>query len=219
MTGESLITAETVAHVRGVVAKHGSDAWWAMDVEALLPEALRPVAGEYVKGNDTMDVWFDSGSSWNYVLNTREGLSFPADLYLEGSDQHRGWFQSSLLTAVASKGTAPFKQVLTHGFVLDEKGEKMSKSLGNVIDPLVVIEGGNNKKEKPAYGADVSQVVLCTGCSHVLLRLLINVDRIFRFFACGSRLLTIPRTSALATISSSKFTSPTANFATPHDTS
>lgn len=102
-----------------------------------------------------MDVWFDSGSSWSGVLNAREGLSFPADLYLEGSDQHRGWFQSSLLTAVASTGQAPYKHVLTHGFVLDEKGTKMSKSIGNVVDPLHVIEGGSNKKQNPAYGADV----------------------------------------------------------------
>jgi isoleucyl-tRNA synthetase len=101
-----------------------------------------------------MDVWFDSGSSWSGVLNSR-GLSFPADLYLEGSDQHRGWFQSSLLTSVAVTGRAPFKHVLTHGFVLDEKGAKMSKSVGNVVDPLHIIEGGANKKLNPAYGADV----------------------------------------------------------------
>ena len=102
-----------------------------------------------------VDVWFDSGSSWAGVVQTRDELSYPADLYLEGSDQHRGWFQSSLLTSVANTGKAPFKTVLTHGFVLDEKGFKMSKSLGNVVDPLKVIEGGNNKKKEPAYGADV----------------------------------------------------------------
>lgn len=101
-----------------------------------------------------MDVWFDSGTSWSGVLKNRGGLSYPADVYLEGSDQHRGWFQSSLLTSVASQGKAPFKTVLTHGFVLDEKGLKMSKSLGNVIDPLTVIEGGSDQKAKPAYGAD-----------------------------------------------------------------
>ena len=98
---------------------------------------------------------FDSGSSWSGVVNARPNLSFPADLYLEGSDQHRGWFQSSLLTAVASEGVAPYKNVLTHRFVLDEKGIKMSKSIGNVVDPIQVIEGGNNKKKNPAYGADV----------------------------------------------------------------
>ena len=102
-----------------------------------------------------MDVWFDSGSSWAGVASERDELDYPADMYLEGSDQHRGWFQSSLLTSVAVNDKAPYKTVLTHGFVLDEKGFKMSKSLGNVIDPLYVIEGGNNKKLEPAYGADV----------------------------------------------------------------
>jgi isoleucyl-tRNA synthetase len=131
-----------------------------------------------------MDVWFDSGSSWAGVLGGLKGgitpvglssadgalgaaeaastvsfgktpLNFPADLYLEGSDQHRGWFQSSLLTAVAVTGGAPYRRVLTHGFVLDEKGRKMSKSLGNVVDPAVLVEGGKNEKQEPAYGADV----------------------------------------------------------------
>merc|ERR1719353_1964900 len=102
-----------------------------------------------------MDVWFDSGSSWSGVVDTRPELVYPADLYLEGSDQHRGWLQSSLLTSVAVNGVAPYKTVLTHGFVLDEKGYKMSKSLGNVVDPKLVIEGGNNKKKEPPYGADV----------------------------------------------------------------
>merc|ERR1719201_3037757 len=101
-----------------------------------------------------MDVWFDSGSSWAGVVSAREELSYPADLYLEGSDQHRGWFQSSLLTSVAVNGCAPYKTVLTHGFVLDEKGAKMSKSLGNIIDPKNIIEGGSNQKKDPAYGAD-----------------------------------------------------------------
>jgi isoleucyl-tRNA synthetase len=131
-----------------------------MDVVDLLPEKYKGEADKWIKGTDTMDVWFDSGTSWAGVVQERAekelGLSFPADLYLEGSDQHRGWFQSSLLTSVAANnGQAPFKAVLTHGFVLDEKGFKMSKSLGNVVNPLLVIDGGNNKKEEPAYGADV----------------------------------------------------------------
>jgi len=100
-------------------------------------------------------VWFDSGSSWAAVASARPQLACPADMYLEGSDQHRGWFQSSLLTSVAANGDAPYGTVLTHGFVLDEKGYKMSKSLGNVVDPALIIEGGNNKKTQPAYGADV----------------------------------------------------------------
>jgi isoleucyl-tRNA synthetase len=102
-----------------------------------------------------MDVWFDSGSSWAAVASQRDNLSYPADLYLEGSDQHRGWFQSSLLTSVAVNGHAPYQRVLTHGFALDEKGRKMSKSLGNVVDPMVIIAGGKNQKQDPPYGADV----------------------------------------------------------------
>ncbi|WMV10286.1 hypothetical protein MTR67_003671 [Solanum verrucosum] len=95
------------------------------------------------------------GSSWAAVLDKRESLNYPADLYLEGTDQHRGWFQSSLLTSIATKGQAPYHGVITHGFVLDERGLKMSKSLGNVVDPRMVIEGGKNQKENPPYSADV----------------------------------------------------------------
>lgn len=153
-SGEALMTHETIEHITGIIAAKGSDAWYQMPVAELLPESLQPQADDYVKGQDTMDVWFDSGSSWAGVLS-REGLTLPADLYLEGSDQHRGWFQSSLLTCVAATGAAPYKSVLTHGFVLDERGIKMSKSIGNVVDPRVVIEGGKNQKQDPAYGADV----------------------------------------------------------------
>lgn len=102
-----------------------------------------------------MDVWFDSGSSWAAVAKQRPELSYPVDIYLEGSDQHRGWFQSSLLTSVATNGIAPYKMVLTHGFVLDEQGRKMSKSIGNIVDPNMIINGGKDQKKEPAYGADV----------------------------------------------------------------
>ncbi len=102
-----------------------------------------------------MDVWFDSGSSWAAVAKQRPELRYPADMYLEGSDQHRGWFQSSLLTSVAVNDIAPYKTVLTHGFALDEQGRKMSKSEGNVVDPNTIIEGGKNQKVEPPYGADV----------------------------------------------------------------
>lgn len=114
-----------------------------------MPEGLKcPACGgrSFRKETDIMDVWFDSGSSHAAVLATRPELGWPADLYLEGSDQHRGWFNSSLSTAVATRGRAPYRQVLTHGFLVDEEGRKMSKSLGNGIDPADVI------KEK---GADV----------------------------------------------------------------
>ena len=154
-TGEALLNEETIKHVQGIVAAKGSDAWWEMSVEELLPESYRHNGKSYRKGTDTMDVWFDSGSSWAAVAKQRPELSYPADMYLEGSDQHRGWFQSSLLTSVAVNGVAPYKTVLTHGFVLDEQGRKMSKSVGNVVDPQIVINGGKDQKKETAYGADV----------------------------------------------------------------
>ncbi|MDB9541224.1 isoleucine--tRNA ligase [Anabaenopsis arnoldii] len=154
-TGEALLNEETIKHVQGIIAAKGSDAWWEMSVEELLPESYRHNGKSYRKGTDTMDVWFDSGSSWAAVAKQRPELSYPADMYLEGSDQHRGWFQSSLLTSVAVNGVAPYKTVLTHGFVLDEQGRKMSKSVGNVVDPQIVINGGKDQKKEPAYGADV----------------------------------------------------------------
>ena len=154
-TGEPLLNEAIIAHVQAIFAEKGSDAWWEMSVEELLPEKYRSNGRKYRKGMDTMDVWFDSGSSWAAVLKQRPELSYPADLYLEGSDQHRGWFQSSLLTSVATSGHAPYKTVLTHGYTVDEQGRKMSKSLGNGVDPAVVIEGGKNQKEEPPYGADV----------------------------------------------------------------
>ena len=153
--GEVLLNADTLAHIEALIAKEGADIWWEKDEAELLPPDLADQAPQWRKGTDTMDVWFDSGSSWAAVASQRDQLSYPADLYLEGSDQHRGWFQSSLLTSVAVHGHAPYKRVLTHGFALDEKGRKMSKSLGNVVDPMVIIEGGKNQKQEPAYGADV----------------------------------------------------------------
>jgi isoleucyl-tRNA synthetase len=162
-TNEPLLTEETVDHIQALIAEHGSDVWWEREVEELLPEAYRNNGRKYRKGTDTMDVWFDSGSSWAGVLGGEShdskivpyAMNYPADMYLEGSDQHRGWFQSSLLTSVATNGYAPYKTVLTHGFVLDEKGQKMSKSLGNIVDPMVVINGGKDQKKEPPYGADV----------------------------------------------------------------
>lgn len=154
-TNEPLLNAETINHVKDIIREKGSDAWWELSIDELLPENYRNNGKTYRKGMDTMDVWFDSGSSWAAVANQREELKYPVDLYLEGSDQHRGWFQSSLLTSVAVNGIAPYKTVLTHGFVLDEKGMKMSKSIGNVVDPNLIINGGKNQKQQPPYGADV----------------------------------------------------------------
>jgi len=120
------------------IAKHieqgGIDAWFELDAEALLGDEAK----DYDKVTDTMDVWFDSGVTHHSVLRQVDSLHFPADMYLEGSDQHRGWFQSSLKTSIAINGVAPYKQVLTHGFTVDEKGYKMSKSLGNVVAPQSV---------------------------------------------------------------------------------
>jgi len=154
-TNEPLLNEETISHVQAIIAEKGSDAWWQMSVAELLPEKYRNNGRSYRQGFDTMDVWFDSGSSWAAVAEQRDNLKYPVDLYLEGSDQHRGWFQSSLLTSVATNGIAPYKTVLTHGFTMDEQGRKESKSLGNGIDPKLIIEGGKNQKEEPAYGADV----------------------------------------------------------------
>ena len=153
--GDVLLNADTLAHIEALISEHGADVWWEKEEADLLPPSYADQADQWRKGTDTMDVWFDSGSSWAAVSSLRETLSYPADLYLEGSDQHRGWFQSSLLTSVAVNGSAPYRRVLTHGFALDEKGRKMSKSLGNVVDPMVIIEGGKNQKQEPAYGADV----------------------------------------------------------------
>ena len=146
---EHIINDETIDAVKELFRREGSDAWWAKKAEEILPQGFTcPHCGhgEFRKETDIMDVWFDSGSSHAAVLKQREELQWPADLYLEGSDQHRGWFQSSLLTAVATQGKAPYKAVLTHGFVVDGDGRKMSKSIGNVIYPQEVIK---------KYGADV----------------------------------------------------------------
>ncbi|MFM7311629.1 MAG: class I tRNA ligase family protein, partial [Cyanobium sp.] len=165
-TAEVLLNQASLDHIQALIAEHGSDVWWQRDEAELLPPSHADQAHLWRKGSDTMDVWFDSGSSWAGVLGglapsdpdeaaLEAGLRYPADLYLEGSDQHRGWFQSSLLTSVAVNGRAPYRTVLTHGFTLDEKGRKMSKSLGNVVDPAVLVDGGKNEKQDPAYGADV----------------------------------------------------------------
>nr|WP_242053433.1 isoleucine--tRNA ligase [Nostoc parmelioides] len=157
-TNEPLLNEETINYVQAIIAEKGSDAWWELSVEELLPESYRNNGRSYRRGTDTMDVWFDSGSSWASVVKQRPELRYPADMYLEGSDQHRGWFQSSLLTSVAVNGIAPYKTVLTHGFVLDEQGRKMSKSEGNVVDPKILISGGKDQKKEPPYGADVMRL-------------------------------------------------------------
>eukprot|EP01129_Flabellula_baltica_P006989 TRINITY_DN2671_c0_g1_i2.p1 TRINITY_DN2671_c0_g1~~TRINITY_DN2671_c0_g1_i2.p1 ORF type:complete len:821 (+),score=168.68 TRINITY_DN2671_c0_g1_i2:60-2465(+) len=151
-TGEVLVNDDTIAHIRSLIEKDGGDIWWKKSIAELLPEKYN--ADDYIKCTDTMDVWFDSGVSWNSVIKSK-GLP-TADVYLEGSDQYRGWFQSSLLTSIAVQGKAPYKNILTHGFTLDSKGKKMSKSIGNVISPDDIINGGIIDGQKvPAFGADV----------------------------------------------------------------
>jgi isoleucyl-tRNA synthetase len=133
---ESLLDVKVVNHVRDMFLKHGADSWFYKETNEFLPEGTKcSKCGsiDFEKENDIFDVWFESGSSHHSVLNKRDALAFPANIYLEGSDQHRGWFQLSLLLSVAAWEKAPFKTVLTHGFVVDEHGKKMSKSLGNFV--------------------------------------------------------------------------------------
>ena len=140
---QELINEDTIRKVAEIFAQEGSDAWFAREASELLPEGTTcPNCGhhEFRKENDIMDVWFDSGSTHAAVLETHPDLASPADLYLEGSDQYRGWFQSSLLTSVATRGRAPYKATLTHGWVVDGEGRKMSKSLGNVVAPEQIIK-------------------------------------------------------------------------------
>lgn len=141
--GEAIITDETINHISELFREHGSNVWFERDVKDLLPAGFTHPGspnGEFTKETDIMDVWFDSGSSHQAVLNARPELSRPADLYMEGSDQYRGWFNSSLTTAVAITGEAPYRNVLSHGFALDGEGRKMSKSLGNTLLPGKVIK-------------------------------------------------------------------------------
>lgn len=150
--GDIIMTKETVNHIADLFAEHGSNVWFEREAKDLLPEGFTHPGspnGEFTKETDIMDVWFDSGSSHRGVLETRPELSFPADLYFEGSDQYRGWFNSSITTAVATRGQAPYKFLLSHGFFMDGEGKKMSKSLGNVIVPDQVV------KQK---GADIARL-------------------------------------------------------------
>ncbi|MBC6314990.1 isoleucine--tRNA ligase [Listeria grandensis] len=140
--GEPIITDETINHVSELFREHGSDIWFEREAKGLLPAGFTHEGspnGEFTKENDIMDVWFDSGSSHQAVLAARPYLNRPADLYMEGSDQYRGWFNSSLTTSVAISGQAPYRNVLSHGFALDGDGRKMSKSLGNTMLPGKVI--------------------------------------------------------------------------------
>ena len=146
-----IIDKDVFDHIEKLIRENGSNVWYKLSEKELLPEGYtnsHSPNGIFRKEKDIMDVWFDSGSSWNGVLNER-GLKYPADLYLEGSDQYRGWFNSSLILSLAVNGKAPYKNVVSHGFVMDEHWEKMSKSKGNGIDPLKIIN---------IYGSDVCRL-------------------------------------------------------------
>ena len=175
--GEPIITPETIEHISALFREHGSNIWFQREAKELLPEGFTHEGspnGLFTKENDIMDVWFDSGSSHQGVLVER-GMKYPADLYLEGSDQHRGWFNSSLITSVAINGYAPYKGLLTHGFVLDGEGRKMSKSLGNVIIPQKVMD---------QYGADILRMWVAsvdyTGDVRISMDMLKQVSESYR---------------------------------------
>ncbi len=161
---KEVITPETIAKVADIFREKGADAWYEMDAKDLMPEGIKCSecgCTKFKKETDIMDVWFDSGSSHAAVLDEREYLNYPADLYLEGADQYRGWFQSSLLTSVATKGVAPYKTVVTHGWVVDGEGKKMSKSLGNTIIPDDVVK---------QYGADILRLWVASSDYHADIR-------------------------------------------------
>ena len=143
-----LVNDDTIAAVAELFRKEGSNGWWAHEASEILPAGTKCSCGctEFTKEQDIMDVWFDSGSTHAAVLDEREELQFPADLYLEGGDQYRGWFQSSMLTSIATKGVAPYKRIITHGWTVDGQGKAMHKSLGNAIAPDEIIK---------QYGADI----------------------------------------------------------------
>ena len=143
-----VIDEKVFKHIAELFRQYGSNIWYEKEAKELLPEGYKnehSPNGKFTKEKDIMDVWFDSGSSWNGVLNER-GIQYPSDLYLEGSDQYRGWFNSSLILSVATNNVAPFKNVVSHGWVLDEHGEQMHKSKGNGVDPTKIAN---------VYGADI----------------------------------------------------------------
>ncbi|MDL2254122.1 isoleucine--tRNA ligase [Ruminococcaceae bacterium OttesenSCG-928-I18] len=162
--GEYVIDDETISAVQELFAKEGSNAWFKYSAEEILPAGYKCKCGasQWRKEKDTMDVWFDSGTSHAYVLEKWKDHHWPADLYLEGSDQFRGWFQSSLLTAVATRGVSPYKTVVSAGWVVDGEGRKMSKSLGNGIEPEQVIK---------EYGADIIRLWVAAADYHADMRI------------------------------------------------
>lgn len=155
--GKHIVTPETIEHVANLFAEHSSNIWFEKSANELLPKDFAcPHCGgkSFAKETDIMDVWFDSGSSWQAVAKKRPELSYPADLYLEGGDQYRGWFQSSMLTSIAVNGIAPYRQIATHGWTVDGEGKAMHKSIGNTVAPAEMIQ---------EYGADVVRLWIASG--------------------------------------------------------
>lgn len=154
-TQEVILDPKILNFVAMIFEKHGADAWYSMSIEELLMPGCGLNPTDLEKENDILDVWFDSGSTWNAVIKSLkyDAGTLPADIYLEGSDQHRGWFQSSLLASTAATGVAPYKQVLTHGFTVDQNGNKMSKSQGNVVAPEKVVK---------EYGSEILRLWVAT---------------------------------------------------------
>lgn len=162
--GKEIINKTTISHIAELFRQHGADVWYERPAAELVPEGFKCPhcsGSRFKKEMDIMDVWFDSGTTHAAVLDERDYLNFPADLYLEGADQYRGWFQSSLLTSVATKGVAPYKSVVTHGWVVDGEGKKMSKSIGNVINPEDVVD---------KYGADILRLWVASSDYHADIR-------------------------------------------------
>lgn len=162
--GKPIVNDETISAIADLFRKEGSDAWWTREASEFIPAGVKCECGcsEFTKEYDIMDVWFDSGVSHTAVMDEFDSLSWPADLYLEGADQYRGWFQSSLLTSVVYKGTAPYKAVCTHGWVVDGEGKTMHKSLGNGIDPSEITD---------QYGADILRLWVASSDYHSDIRI------------------------------------------------
>ena len=162
--GKPIINEDSINAIANLYEKEGSDAWYKYEANEILPEGFKCECGctEFTKEMDIMDVWFDSGVSHAAVCNEEHGLRWPADLYLEGADQYRGWFQSSLLTSVAAKGCAPYKSVCTHGWVVDGEGKAMHKSLGNGMSPDEVTE---------KFGADILRIWVASSDYHADIRI------------------------------------------------
>lgn len=179
--GQALLTESSVEYIIKILEERGTDSWWEEkdDLVFVAPE-YRDKGKTYTRGYDTMDVWFDSGTSWTMLrdIPDRDPSKPLADVYLEGSDQHRGWFQSSLLTSIAVTGKAPYSALVTHGFALDEKGEKMSKSIGNTLEPALITQGG-----KVVYNMSINTIINIDAYNSRIKKRILPM--VVMYFVCG----------------------------------